>query len=258
MTASVRSAILHVFLSLVVAGCGALTEHVRHIDSLDGPGGEPPTILLMPPDIVYLEMTAGGELEPHASWTDAARSNFSSAAQAFTDERGAKLVIVNDDMSAAQIRYRKLHGAVAEAVMLHHLGEERLPSKGRTFDWSLGPGVREIAEERDADYALFASYSDKQATRGRMALGLLGTAAAAAATGGGLILLPRGTVERGFASLVDLKTGDIVWFNVVKEGTGEFRDPEGARKAVAALLKNMPPVEGTVQPRPGRFSRGRT
>lgn len=248
MTASVRSAIFPVLISLVLTGCGALTEHVRQVDTLEQPGGQPPTLLLMPPDIRYYSMTAGGGLEAHAEWTAAARSNFSSAARAFADERGMKLVVIDDDMSAAQVRYRKLHDLVAEAVMLHHLGEARLPSKGKTFDWSLGPGIHEIAEQSDADYALFAFYSDKQATPGRMALGLLGAAAAAAATGH-VVLVPSGTVERGYASLVDLRTGDIAWFNVVQEGTGEFRDPEGARKAIAALFKNMPPIHGTVKPK---------
>ena len=46
--------------------------------------------------------------------------------------------------------------------------------------------------------------------------------------------------ESGFASLVDLDTGDIVWFNMVVAGSGELRDVEGARKTVAKLLDTMP------------------
>ena len=46
--------------------------------------------------------------------------------------------------------------------------------------------------------------------------------------------------EHGFASLVDLKTGDIVWFNVIYVGAGELRDAKGATTAVAQLFANMP------------------
>ena len=46
--------------------------------------------------------------------------------------------------------------------------------------------------------------------------------------------------ESGFASLVDLRTGDIVWFNVVTAGSGELRKKEGAASAVATLFKNIP------------------
>ena len=46
--------------------------------------------------------------------------------------------------------------------------------------------------------------------------------------------------EGGFASLIDLKTGDIVWFNVVMAGSGELRKEKGAVTAVNALFKDLP------------------
>ena len=46
--------------------------------------------------------------------------------------------------------------------------------------------------------------------------------------------------EYGFASLVDLRTGEIVWFNIVTAGSGELRDKDGAAKAVANLFKDIP------------------
>jgi hypothetical protein len=46
--------------------------------------------------------------------------------------------------------------------------------------------------------------------------------------------------EGGFASLVDLRTGDIVWFNTVAAGAGELRDPAGAKVAVEGLFKDIP------------------
>lgn len=217
---------------LVLAGC-AVTENVQQVESLEGVDGAPPAILLMPPDIRYYQVTAGGVAEPHAEWTEAARANFSAAVQSYAAGAGTELKVLDDaDMTPAEIRYRKLHEAVGYSAMMHHFGAAKLPSKNGTFDWSLGPGVHEIGEEHDADYALFTFYRDEQATGGRVALAII----AAAATG---VAMPMGA-EYGFASLVDLRTGDIVWFNVVGAGQGELREAEGAQAAVATLFRDMP------------------
>ncbi len=44
-----------------------------------------------------------------------------------------------------------------------------------------------------------------------------------------------------FASLVDLKTGRVVWFNSSLAGpSADMRNPEGAAALTTALLKNIP------------------
>jgi hypothetical protein len=64
-----------------------------------------------------------------------------------------------------------------------------------------------------------------------MALSIFAALAGVAIASGG---------EVGFASLVDLRTGDIVWFNKVASGVGELREKENARLTVDSLLKNLP------------------
>jgi hypothetical protein len=78
---------------------------------------------------------------------------------------------------------------------------------------------------------LFVFYRDYQASGGRVAFAILAAAAGAGVSTGS---------EHGFASLVDLKTGDIVWFNVVRAGSGELRDKNGAAAAVSVLFKDIP------------------
>jgi outer membrane protein assembly factor BamB len=70
-----------------------------------------------------------------------------------------------------------------------------------------------------------------QASGGRVAFAILAAAAGAGVSTGS---------ESGFASLVDLKTGEIVWFNVVASGSGELRDEQGAVTAVETLFKDIP------------------
>jgi hypothetical protein len=52
--------------------------------------------------------------------------------------------------------------------------------------------------------------------------------------------------QTAFASLVDLKTGDVVWFNVLQTNSqlpgvsfGDIRTPEGASQMVQRLLGKM-------------------
>ena len=46
-----------------------------------------------------------------------------------------------------------------------------------------------------------------------------------------------------YASLVDLRTGRIVWFNDVDRMSGELRDEKGASETVEALMTDFPGVD---------------
>lgn len=217
---------------IALAGC-ATANVVKKIDRLESVG-EHPRILIMEPDIKYYLLTTGGVSEPHAEWTSAARSNFASALKAYANERGTEVVMITDSnqLGHAEIEYSKLHAAVGLTILINYIGQNRLPSKEGGFDWGLGPGVAEIGKKYNADYALFSYYRDYQASGGRVAFAVL------AAVAGGVVMSTGW--EQGFASLVDLKTGDVVWFNVVHTSAGELRDEQGAKTIVATLFKNMP------------------
>lgn len=220
-------------LAALFSGC-AVSENVQTIDKLESVA-ENPRVILMPPDIKYYLVTAGGVPEPHKEWTDAARTNFTSAMTNFATSMGSELTFADpDNLGEADIEYEALHSAVGMTILNHHFGYVKLPSKGNgeIFDWSLGPGVKVLADEYDADYGLFVYYRDYQASGGRVAFAILAAAALGAA-------VPMGA-EVGFASLVDLRTGDIVWFNVVGAGSGELREEKGAAAAVNTLFKDIP------------------
>lgn len=218
---------------LAVLGACVTTQNVQQIDRLESVRDNP-RVLLMPPDIRYYLLTAGGVAEPHADWTEAAQANFTNAIGDYARSIGTDLSIVDpDNLGETHIEYEKLHSAVGMTILTHQFGFYTLPSKGngQVFDWSLGPGISALAEQHDADYGLFVYYRDYQASGGRVAFAVLAAAAGAAVTTGS---------EHGFASLVDLRTGDIVWFNVVNAGGGELRDADGAAMAVDTLFKDMP------------------
>jgi hypothetical protein len=193
---------------------------------------EHPRILLMPPDIRYYLLTAGGVPEPNAEWTEAAQTNFTEAVTDYAASIGSDLKLADKtNLSQAEIDYEELHSAVGFTILSNYFGSAPLPSKNGQFDWSLGPGISAIGEDHDADYALYVYYRDYQASGGRIAFAVLAAAAGAATSVGS---------ESGFASLIDLRTGDVVWFNVVSSGSGELRKKEGAAAAVRTLFKDIP------------------
>ena len=216
--------------AITLSACAA--TNVQQIDRLSTTR-ENPRILLMPPDIKYYLLTAGGVPEPNAEWTEAAQENFAEAIQNYATSIGTDLKILDKrNLSQSEIQYEELHSAVGYTIINNYFGMAKLPSKNGAFDWTLGPDIKEIGEQHDADYALFVFYRDYQASGGRVAFAILAAAATGAASSLGS--------ESGFASLVDLNTGDIVWFNVVNAGSGELRKKEGAAAAVNSLFKDIP------------------
>jgi len=220
-----------VFAVSLLSGCA--TTNLKQIDRLAAIDEEKPRILVMTPDIKYYLLTASGVPEPHAEWTTSARGNFAAALSDYANERNTEVQLISDQdqLGDTEIEYQKLYSAVGNTILTNHLGVTKLPTKNGSFDWTLGPGVQAIGEKWDADYALFSYYRDYQASGGRVAFAVLAAAAGVGVSMGS---------EGGFASLVDLRTGDIVWFNQVVSGAGELRDEQGARTTVDQLFKDLP------------------
>ncbi len=197
-------------------------------------------ILLMPMDIELSTFTAGGLLQPEAEWTQnatryvetAVRSrmswmNLNVVRSADTDEAA-----LTDEEKEQSIQLVKLHEAVGYTILLHkYTPVLQLPGKGERFDWSLGPKARFLKEKHGADYALFIFLRDSYASAGRVA-----TFVVAAAFG---INIPMGR-QTGFASLVDLETGDVVWFNRLARGGGDLRTEDAAVSSTELLLEGFP------------------
>lgn len=99
------------------------------------------------------------------------------------------------------------------------------------MNWSMGESVRTVKGKTGADYALFTFIRDSYASGGRVAAAVF-----LAALGVGIQL---GT-QQGYASLVDLNSGQIVWFNRLRSVRGDMREPEKAAQTLDWLLGEFP------------------
>ncbi len=193
-------------------------------------------VLIMQPDVEVSELTVGGLLEPNAAWTAAAERNIDRALERVLAEQGANWVHLNPNgkliRTPAVSQLVKLHGAVGASILVHdYAGGVPLLNKNGKFDWTLGKDAAILGKAYKADYALFVFFRDSFSSDARIALNVL-----TALVGAGV----RGGQQLGFASLVDLRTGKIVWFNIMARGTGDLREAEAAVDASQVLLAELP------------------
>jgi hypothetical protein len=194
-------------------------------------------LLIMPADMELFSISAGGVQEPKADWTEAAQRNFKTALADRRGQLGKDVVELRDSDLDEFAELTALQRAVAEAVFMHHTARGsgmRLPTKEGRLDWSLGDAVKPLKARTGADYALFTWVRDAYASNERkatmIALALIGAISA-------------GGEQVGYASLVDLKTGRVVWFNDVRRMSGDLRDEKTAMETVDTLLKGFPVLQ---------------
>lgn len=206
------------------------------------------SIVVVQPDIELSLLTAGGMQEPRKEWSDNARRLYPAAVRTLLASRNTRqkddyVIPEALDPASRMGQILRLNQAVALSIAQYSqpgsaLATKRDPKTGKpTMDWTLGPGVAELREATGADYALFTYVRDSYSSGGRTALRILGMLAGAAM---GSYLDIGGGMQVGVATLVDLRTGQVVWFNLMARQSGDLRDESGTRSTVNQLLRGLP------------------
>jgi hypothetical protein len=199
------------------------------------PVGVPVRILLFRPDVEVTEETVGGLDQPKADWTEKARTALIGALakdqNLRTNELQQMAVLTSEEASAAE-DYRALFKVIINAAIDHKLYPgNKLPSKAGRFDWTLGPGVGQIAKFEGKNYGFFFYSYDSFPSVARNKSAVIGALMGEAESRGKHV---------GYAGLIDLKTGDLVWLNTDLRMMGDIRTPVGAARRIAELLKGFP------------------
>ena len=196
------------------------------------------SVVAIEPDIELSEVLAGGFAEPRKEWTEAARRLYPIAVHSRLAAAGTRQVPDYDipDNLAPESRLGqiiRLNEAVSVSVLAYTSPGNQLATKrGKRLDWTLGPGVAELRKVTGADYALFTYVRDSYTSGGRVALRVAALLLLGGDIGGGR--------QIGVTTLVDLRTGQVVWFNFLAKQTGDLRDEQGVAATVQRMLKGIP------------------
>ena len=192
------------------------------------------------PAISVGAQSTGGLFEPNAEWTEQAKTNIRTSLDKLQLQLGNAVVAApeayGDDARAVE-EHMALFAAVSQAVIEYQFFVgNRLPTKKRdnkndVFEWSLGPGVASLPGASGADYGLFLYNKDEYGSTGRKILQVVALMGGVGVKSGGHV---------GYAGLVDLKTGDLLWLNADAAMGGDVREAEGSEKRVRQLLEDFP------------------
>ena len=225
--------------ALVIAGCAQQAQFTtKTLDRMTPASGEH-RILLMPIDVELSLLHASGLQEPRADWTEQARTHLTAALNENLKPIKGRLIRMGEADPAyasddRQVQLMKLNEAVGMSIMLYQYQgppATQLPTKKDIFDWTLGPDVHYLRDTYNADYALYVLIRDSYSSGGRTALIVFGALLGVGIPGGAQV---------GFASLVDLETGQVVWFNRLLRAEGDLRTAEAAKATTDVLMTSFP------------------
>jgi hypothetical protein len=194
-------------------------------------------ILIVPPKVTLGELTSGGEIKARPDWTKAAQASVAEHLNAFMAQKRITTAQAEDLADLQERLLAKLHDTAGRAVLTNVTDGIDPANNARPSPWTLGPAAAELHARYGADYALFLSLEDAY-TPGASETQQAGAFVACAITG--VCVQPSSGNQAAFATLVDLTTGNIVWFNFLADGAGDLRDDENARRLVATILKELP------------------
>lgn len=223
-------------LSAAVAPVTAQAETIKSFVKIDKPAEGVP-LLLVTPEVSLSLLTAGGVQEPRSDWSKAAQGYLGAAMTTAlkTKKYSVSEVALDTYEDPRALQMLKLNDEVVSAIAWQQVPALRLPTK-TTFDWTLGSSVQTLIPASLADnpprYALFLNCKGSYQSSAKAALNV------------GMALLggPMQFGGQGLqATLVDLNTGQVVWyqFSAVASGT-DIREAEGATAAVEKLFKDLP------------------
>lgn len=221
-----------VAVAIVLAACGT-----TQTKTFTGQFQAPPAnsrVLVMTPDVQLAVLTAAGLQEPREDWSRAGRENVATSIAAYIQAEGhaASSLDPATAMDGRIGQIIRLHNAVGGSILAVNYLNANVPTHRGNFEWTLGDGVQEIGATYNADYALFITAQGSYASGGRVAA-MIGLAVLG-------VGVPLGG-QQAFASLVDLHTGNIIWFNVVSAAPNEdMRNTDGAALLARRLMHDAP------------------
>lgn len=234
---------------LMLSGCAA-SRFLAH-PGLAQKVSQFKNLAILPPRVDIFEVGVIETPKRIDSWSESGTKNIADAlASEFKGRPTIQFTsITMDSLSEVQktelLDAQLLLNAVRHTISVHVNGtkDEHFAEKIPQFDYSLG-SFRETLSARDADAFLMVQGFDQIMSPASQALNATMVLAMGAAAGTGhFILIPPFNlgVTRMIISLVDPKSGEILWYRVeTSAGRYDLRDAASTAVLVKKLLEGFP------------------
>ncbi len=199
----------------------------------------PKKVVVLPVNIEVIEVSAGGVEEKVPEWSKEASQSVFNALAAAIGKQGLKEQ-ATPQFSGATAANLDEHLALYKLVVntASRLGWKH---KIKRFDYSIGPGLRGVADNTGVDVAIMVYGRDSVSTAGRKARAVVGNIPIVNIFTGPAPELGHSYIHVG---VVDLRTGDLLWMNSnYREGSTNLRDPDDAAKMITEIFKWYPGIE---------------
>ena len=201
--------------------------------------GEVRRVVVLQPEFRVFVQSAGGMREIEPGWTEQAQNALALAVERHLrhDPRFAVAAPV-EPATAEEATLLREHVELFKVIasnssMMIRFGGKAWQEKKLQYDYTLGDGLALYGDRSNADYAFMIGGAQVKQTGGSvfMQLALAGTLGVVMPGGGTYLML----------ALVDMRTGDIVWFNSLEGGevfgmTGSDLRKEGTADEIIGRL----------------------
>jgi hypothetical protein len=201
--------------------------------------GEVRRVVVLQPEFRVFVQSAGGTREIEPGWTEQAQNALALAVERHLrhDPRFAVAAPV-EPATAEEATLLREHVELFKVIasnssMMIRFGGKAWQEKKLQYDYTLGDGLALYGDRSNADYAFMIGGAQVKQTGGSvfMQLALAGTLGVVMPGGGTYLML----------ALVDMRTGDIVWFNSLEGGevfgmTGSDLRKEGTADEIVGRL----------------------
>jgi hypothetical protein len=241
-----RIKILIVITSLLILnGCAGIPVRT-HPQFLGYFQGEEKAITVMPIDIKFYKLTAGGVPEQMDEWDVQSDTLFKKAIMDKLDPSlRFKIKILEDSDLDPKFKdfldeQNGLYRAIAGSIIFHtYMPGSIFPNKLKNFDYTLGSALSRINDFYPSDTLLFFSGTRTFWTGGRVLLATWGMLLGAAT---GVVVVPGSAPDWVAVSLVDAKTGNIIWFRYIGapfSTVGDLRNEEAVSDTIDYLFRDL-------------------
>jgi hypothetical protein len=228
---------------VLLAACATPKKSALHESLAKSPDQTlPRKVLLLPVDIRLHEVSTGGVTEKVDEWSNTASTR---AAQCVREEANSRHLFeivegppLSPEDKAALDQYIALYDVVAgSAYVASHSVYPAWTERAKTFDYTLGPGLKDLAEHTGIDAALLVSGSDYISSSGRRAAMAMGALLGAFT---GVVVMPAGGISFISVGVIDLRSGNVIWFGTDQSGGTDFRNEADIRRMLDGLFQTYP------------------